>query len=1021
MKKNYAKNDNTSYEEEVTQATILVCDDDEVLLEVIAQMMHRQGFRVLEAGSGEVALELCHSNRIDLVLLDVSMMGMDGYEVCRRLKADDRTCDIPVIFITILGDTESELKGLELGAVDYITKPISAPVFYARVRANLKLRQASRQLELQQNEINRQRSTLRSLIDAIPDLICYKNLAGVYLGCNNAFAALVGRHAAEIAGRTDHELFPEERADFFCHTNQTILASQQPYHHEEWVAYPDGHKALLETVNLPFWDTGDQLLGLLGISRDITAQKAAEEVIRHAGEMAEEATRTKSDFLANMSHEIRTPMNAIIGLSHLALKTELTSRQRDYLSKIQGSGQHLLGIINDILDFSRIEAGKLTVEQTEFDMETVLDTVTNMMAEKSSVKGLELLLDIDPSVPSRLVGDPLRLGQILINYASNAVKFTEQGEISIQICLKEETDQLLLLHFAVCDTGIGLTEEQASRLFQSFSQADSSTTRKFGGTGLGLVIARNLAELMGGTAGVTSQYGHGSTFWFTARLGRSRTERPSVMKPGPDLCGKRMLVVDDNDSARTILQTLLSSMTFHVAVAASGQEALEAIQRASGDQSPYDVVFLDWQMPGMDGIETAQRIGALSLTTKPHLILVTAHSREDIFSQAEAAGIEDILVKPVTASTLFDLTMNLLSGRKEIPRQTASFSSFTARLATIQGARLLLVEDNELNQEVAMELLEEAGLVVDLAVNGAVALQQVQQVSYDLVLMDMQMPVMDGITATRAIRQLPQCAHLPIVAMTANAMLADRDLCIEAGMNDHIAKPIEPDHLWQALLTWIQPHAILTTSPEAQLEAAMPASADELPSKIHGLDMMTALRRLMGNKSLYLSILHKFCSGQKTAASAIAAALDAHDWGTAERLVHTLKGVAGNIGASALQSEAARLEAEIRTRQTRQLINDRLVLLALLLDQLMAELEASLPSCQEVSIPAVWMDPVREQQILSQLTTLLSSNDAEACDLFVTESALLRSALGDRYARVKASMSGYDFENALTLLHQAVS
>ncbi|CAA7617935.1 Sensor protein barA [Candidatus Terasakiella magnetica] len=545
-------------------------------------------------------------------------------------------------------------------------------------------------------------------------------------------------------------------------------------------------------------DPSDLSRGAVWMLEDVTEARAAAEALARAKDVAEDAAKTKSDFLANMSHEIRTPMNAIIGMAHLALKTELNPRQRDYVKKIQQSGQHLLGIINDVLDFSKIEAGKLEVEVSEVHLDKVLENVGNLISDKASAKGLELLFDIGPGVPLDLMGDSLRLGQVLINYANNAVKFTEEGEIVVAVRLIEDFGSDVMLRFEVKDTGIGLTEEQKGRLFQSFQQADTSTTRKFGGTGLGLAISKKLADLMGGMVGVDSVPGKGSTFWFTARLGRGKPRAPLL--PEPDLCGRRMLVVDDNENARAVLVDMLSSMSFEVDAVDSGAAAIEAIREAVLDV-PYEVVFLDWQMPDMDGLEVAEKIHQIRLPFPPHLIMVTAYGREEVLKGAQAADIGEVLIKPVNPAAMFDSIMRVFASDDRRGDEDEASEGGTLDLDGLRGVRVLLVEDNDLNQEVASEILGDAGLVVEIADNGQIAVDMVKAGTYDLILMDMQMPVMDGVTATREIRSLGH-GDLPIIAMTANAMQADKDKCLEAGMNDHIAKPIDPDAMFATLLKW---------------------------------------------------------------------------------------------------------------------------------------------------------------------------------------------------------------------------
>ncbi|MBA4110837.1 MAG: hybrid sensor histidine kinase/response regulator [Leptothrix sp. (in: Bacteria)] len=787
----------------------------------------------------------------------------------------------------------------------------------------------------------------------------------------------------------------------------------------EWKhARLDGELFDTEIVVIPFEDRGQRQL--CTIMQDITPRKQAENAMREAKLAAEAAMHAKSRFLANMSHEIRTPMNAVMGMTHLALMEDLSSRARNYVEKAHRAAGNLLQVLNDILDVSKIESGKLTLESADFQLEQVINNMADVLGVRAEEKGLELLFTADPDIPTALVGDPMRLGQILINLGTNAIKFTHGGDVVIGVEVRRLEADRVELHFWVRDSGIGMSPELLERLFQPFTQGDSSTTRQYGGTGLGLTISRQLVEMMGGKIWVDSQVGKGSTFHFTTRFGLQAQPLPRRALLASELQGRRVLLVDDNPTAREVLGDMMRRLGLDVEVASDGEQALNSMRQAQQTGQSHHLLLTDWKMPGMDGITFAREALSLPPEHRPCVLLVTAFARDEALRAADGVGLAGVLNKPVTPSTLHDSISRALGQQVELPT-TAHHTSKVLEAAQRQlaGARLLLVEDQPLNQELACDLLERAGIQVVTAINGREALDKLESKGpFDGVLMDCQMPVMDGYTATERIRARPEWQSLPIIAMTASAMASDRDRVLQSGMNDHITKPLDLGQMFNIMARWIVPAH----------PAANPKASNQLHlEKAHGLNPEAALTtldttdgiaRCMGNLDLYRRLLKGFDKTQQDFGPQFSQALREQDEEAALRLAHSLKGLAGNIGAMALQHAAGELESACQpgtdAATTEAALAHTLSALSSVRNDIRALVQPA--ECEPVDATQLLRDPTIQGQWL-KLSQLINDNDAQAQELIqdLVEGwpGLVQLA---QVRELSEALGRYDFDEAGTVL-----
>ncbi len=1026
--------------------TIMVVDDVPENLHLLRDILHSEGYRVLAFPNGPMALKAASKNPPDLILLDIMMPGMDGFEVARHLKGEEKLRNIPILFLSALKELEDKVMAFAVGAVDYISKPFHVEEVLARVKAHAELQRQRHELAEAYEKLKKSEAylsaTLKSLAEGVitcdvkAKIMSLNPTAAFLTGCSEEHA--MGRpieevlrftnirpfhgvedllHRARVEGRAT---IPEE-ALLVSHNGKTHPvagscalireASGQSYGFV-WVFWDilerkraeeevrklaqavkqspasiviTDTKGTIEYVNPKFTEvtgyTFEEALGqnprilksgkqpksvyeelwktitsggewrgefhnrkkngelyweyasispiknergeithYIAVKEDITERKRMEQELMEANrrletamaranemaQQAEQASRAKGIFLANMSHEIRTPLNAVIGMTGLLLETELTDEQRRYAKIIYSSSEALLDLLNDILDYSKIEAGKLELEHLPFDLGELLDEILDAFAIKATEKQLELMAAIDPDVPLQLRGDRGRLRQILTNLVGNAIKFTHKGEVCLWVTVSSVDEDSVLLLFRVRDTGIGIPADKISMVFEKFTQVDTSVTRHYGGTGLGLAISKHLAELMGGEIGVESVEGKGSEFWFTARF----TKHQGVFEPKlalpVDVSSVRVLIVDDNATNRDILIARLSSWGMRAEAVADGPAALDLLSRALDEEDPFTVAIIDFQMPGMDGLSLGKTIQTDPRLRELRMILATSMG-DNLGPACAEAGFSLCLSKPIRHHELLKTLARALSGESLARDVSVLRKTVIQELPDLSYCKkkILLVEDNPVNQQVAMGILNKMRLSVDVAGNGREALEALTNRHYDLVLMDVQMPEMDGLEATRRIRRGEAGpSHIPIIAMTAHAMQGDREMCLKAGVNDYVSKPITPKALAAVLQKWLFKH------PEHQNQIHT-WQGDTLQSREDVTavwDRQGLLARLMGDEALAMKILEAFLDEAPRQLETLKGYLNASETERAHRQAHSLKGAALNVGAEKMAAIASAME-----------------------------------------------------------------------------------------------------------------
>ncbi len=858
-----------------------------------------------------------------------------------------------------------------------------------------------------QQQLEKSKSELRVLIDNIEAIVYLKDANGKYLIVNKHFEKLTKLDHMDIVGKTNAQIFPQNLAKKLIKEDKQIFDTGEPLTVEDTIFDDEGKANLYLSVKAPLKNENGLVYGICGIATNITYQKAIEKELRLAKKKAEDAAKTKSDFLANMSHEIRTPMNAVLGLNYLLQKTDLAPKQLEYTKKIEGAAKTLLHIINDILDFSKIEAGKLDIEEIGFNLNDVLEKIFCMMNIKAHEKNLNLTVSKTKDIPVFLIGDPLRIEQILINLTTNAIKFTKEGNIELKVEKITHGKKDFIVKFSVHDTGIGLTEKQTKMLFKSFQQADTSTTRKYGGTGLGLSISKKLAEMMNGTIGVDSVYGKGSTFYFTACLGISdKNDNCTDLLP-EDLRNMHVLVVDDNN----ILKDYCEDFTFHTTITTNEEKVIEILK----NDDSIKVVFINWDISDLDGHNIFESIKNSSIIKQKPKIIAVTDSEQSVTT--EKIYLDGWVLKPVSQSNILYSVLEAF-GEKIF---TGNINDTLSDLSPIKGSRILLVEDNIINQQVAVELLKSNGFIVNIANDGKTAVDIILNHPgiYDIVLMDLQMPVMDGYNATKLIRENKEFDTLPIIAMSADVIGKIQEKVSDAGMNGYISKPIDIEELFKSLLTWIKPKKANHKNRHIQRTSSIENDNSIILPEIPGINTEDGLKRVGGNKNFYLKILSQFAENHLDFVPELLNAIDRNDEELAIRNTHSLKSVSGNLGATKLYESIKNLEDLLKDKfEHNDTVTKQLNEVDHLLKEIVKGLEYLNIDTVKSSSPSIPFNTDEIKAVISELNNSLSQYNANSLSNFDELQNMLRGyGYDSEMDELRKTINNFDFADANQILN----